>query len=200
MASMLDPPAAAATATATTDSHAVSKAVRRLARLVTGCPTEQMAALVKLAHMANESSSSCYAIAAAGGIPLVVDLLVSSNMDVLDLAAGMLGTMAYASPALPAAVAAGGGVERLAQLLGSGHPAVQRLVARGQQYHGGAAVESSDEVVVIQDLCKHCALSAAIQWPFLCRRRGSGAHGRRRCCHHGRWYRVGLLSLEEGRG
>jgi hypothetical protein len=112
-----------------------------------------MAALVKLAHMANESSSSCYAIAAAGGIPLVVDLLGSSNMDVLDLAAGMLGTIAYASPALQAAVAAAGGVERLGQLLGGGHPAVQRLAARGQQYqYGGAAVESSDEQAAMQQL------------------------------------------------
>jgi hypothetical protein len=148
MASTLEPTAAAAAA----DSHAVSKAVRRLARLVIGCPTEQMAALVKLAHMANKSSSSCYAIAAAGGIPLVVDLLGSSNMDVLDLAAGMLGTMAYASPALQAAVGAAGGVERLAKLLGGGHPAVQRFAAKGRTHHGGAAVESDAEQAAMQQL------------------------------------------------
>jgi hypothetical protein len=141
------------TTAATVEVHEVSKAVWRLARLVKGCPTEQMAALVKLAHMANESSSSCHAIAAAGGIPLVVDLLGSSNMDVLDLAAGMLGTMAYASPALQTAVAAAGGVERLAHLLGGGHPAVQRLAAKGHTQQGGAAaVQSAAEQAAMQQL------------------------------------------------
>lgn len=136
------------------EPYAVSKAVRRLARLVTGCPSEQMAALVKLAHMVNESSSNCHAVAAAGGIPLIVDLLGSSNMDVLDLSAGMLGTMAYASHVLQAAVAAAGGVERLAQLLGCGHPAVQRLAAnrQQQQQHGGPAVENPAEQAAMQQL------------------------------------------------
>jgi hypothetical protein len=99
--------------------------------------------------MANESTASCHAIKAAGGIPLVVDLLGCSNMDILDLAAGMLGTMAYASGALQREVAAAGGVERLGQLLGVEHPAVQRLAARG----GFAfVVESVDEQAAMQQL------------------------------------------------
>uniref|UniRef100_A0A383WA71 Uncharacterized protein n=1 Tax=Tetradesmus obliquus TaxID=3088 RepID=A0A383WA71_TETOB len=62
-------------------------------------------------------------------------------MDVLDLAAGMLGTMAYASAALQKEVAAAGGVEKLGQLLGGQHPAVLRL--QQQQQHGGGGVGGS---------------------------------------------------------
>ncbi|WIA43860.1 hypothetical protein OEZ86_010275 [Tetradesmus obliquus] len=138
------PAAAAVAAAAAVDQQEVSRSVRQLARLVTGCPTEQLEALVKLAHAVNESSCNCYALAAAGGIPFIVELLGSSSMDVLDLAAGMLGTMAYASAALQKEVAAAGGVEKLRQLLGGQHPAVLRLQQQQQhQQHGGGGAGGS---------------------------------------------------------
>lgn len=128
---------------------------RKLAKLVVGSPAEQTDALVKLSHMANENATTCDSIAAAGGIPLLVELLSSSSVDAIGLAAGILGTLAYHSTAHQAAIAAAGGVARLMQLLGSSHPAVLCLQGRGQHHH----VDSPAEQAAIQQLeaCfRHC--------------------------------------------
>ena len=75
---------------------------------------------------------------------------------ILDLAAGTLGAMAYASAALQKEVAAAGGVEKLGQLLGGQHPAVLRLQQQQQQQQqhsvGGAGGSSAAALAAMQQL------------------------------------------------